>query len=52
MFSKARGIGDCGQVTDWVWNGKTFALASDDVMPACRGVPSDDWPPLFVSRQK
>jgi hypothetical protein len=52
MFSKARGIGDCGQVTDWVWNGKAFALVSDDVMPACRGVPNDDWPPLFVSRRK
>ena len=52
MFSKARGIGDCGQVTDWVWNGKAFALVSDDVMPICRGVPNDDWPPLFVSRRK
>jgi hypothetical protein len=52
MFAKGRGIGDCGQVTDWVWNGKAFVVILEDTMPACRGVPGDDWPPLFVSRQK
>jgi hypothetical protein len=52
MFSKARGIGDCGEVTDWVWDGKTFRVISEAIMPACRGVPSDDWPSLFISRQK
>ena len=51
-FSKGRGIGDCGDVTDWVWDGKAFRVSSEDIMPACRGVPPDDWPPLFVSRQK
>lgn len=51
-FSKGRGIGDCGQVTDWAWSGKAFVVISEDTMPACRGVPNDDWPPLFVSRQK
>ena len=51
-FSKARGIGDCGQVTNWAWTGKAFAVISEDTMPACRGVPAEDWPPLFVSRQK
>jgi hypothetical protein len=51
-FSKARGIGDCGEVADWVWDGKAFQMISDNVMPACRGVLSDDWPPLFVSRQR
>jgi hypothetical protein len=51
-FSKGRGIGDCGQVTDWAWTGKAFVVISEDTMPACRGVLSDDWPPLFVSRQK
>ena len=52
IFSKARGIGDCGEAASWVWNGKAFQLTSETVMPACRGVPSDDWPPLFVSRQR
>jgi hypothetical protein len=51
-FSKARGIGDCGSVADWVWDGKAFAVISEDIMPACRGVVPDDWPPLFISRQK
>jgi hypothetical protein len=51
-FSKARGIGDCGEAASWVWNGSSFQVILDHVMPACRGVPPDDWPALFVSRQK
>jgi hypothetical protein len=51
-FSKTRGIGDCGEQASWVWDGRAFQLISDQVMDACRGVPSDDWPPLFVSRQR
>ena len=51
-FSKGRGIGDCGEVDSWVWNGKAFELISETSMSECRGVISDDWPPLFVSRQQ
>jgi hypothetical protein len=51
-FSKARGIGDCGAETDWIWDGKAFQVISEAIMPACRGVLSEDWPPLFVSRRK
>ncbi|HWF76307.1 MAG TPA: DUF1176 domain-containing protein [Caulobacteraceae bacterium] len=51
-FSKGRGIADCGATETWVWDGKAFQMASSATMPACRGVPPDDWPTLFVSRQK
>jgi len=51
-FSKARGLGDCGQQTDWVWAGKAFVLLDETVMPECRGVPLDDWAPLFVARRR
>jgi hypothetical protein len=51
-FSKARGIGDCGAATNWIWDGKAFQVVYETIMPACRGVLSDDWPPLFISRQK
>jgi hypothetical protein len=51
-FSKGRGIGDCGEIADWVWDGEAFALLSEQVMPVCRGVAPDDWPPLFVGRRK
>jgi uncharacterized protein DUF1176 len=51
-FAKARGIADCGSTEAWVWDGKAFQMASSQVMPECRGVPPDDWPSLFVSRQK
>jgi hypothetical protein len=51
-FSKGRGIADCGSTEAWVWDGKAFRMASEAIMPECRGVPPDDWPALFVSRQK
>jgi hypothetical protein len=51
-FSKGRGIGDCGGNEAWVWTGKAFALAHEEIMPECRGVPSQDWPSLYVSRQR
>lgn len=49
-FDKGRGLGDCGAFSSWVWTGRAFALKSSDLMPACRGVPLDDWPTEFVSR--
>jgi hypothetical protein len=51
-FSKGRGIADCGSTEAWVWDGKAFQMAREEIMPECRGVPPDDWPALFVSRQK
>lgn len=51
-FAKGRGIGDCGQTNAWVWDGKAFELLSEEVMPECRGVTADDWPPLFVGRRR
>jgi hypothetical protein len=51
-FSKGRGLGDCGSSTDWVWDGRAFELLSERVMPECRGVTADDWPPLFIGRRK
>lgn len=51
-FDKGRGIADCGAATSWVWTGKAFALLSETIMPACHGVSSDDWPPLFVGRRQ
>lgn len=49
-FDKARGLGDCGALTSWVWTGEAFALKRSELMPDCRGVPLDDWPTAFVSR--
>lgn len=49
-FDKARGLGDCGAFSSWVWTGSAFALKSSEIMPDCRGVPQDDWPTEFVSR--
>jgi hypothetical protein len=51
-FAKARGIGDCGVTTSWVWDGKAFRLLSEFDMPACRGASPDDWPALYEARAK
>ena len=51
-FSKGRGIADCGSTASWVWDGKAFQMAHEEIMTECRRVPPDDWPVLFVSRQK
>jgi hypothetical protein len=51
-FSKGRGLADCGEVTDWVWDGKAFVVLSELTMPECRGVVPDDWPPLFVGKRR
>ncbi|MES2035987.1 MAG: DUF1176 domain-containing protein [Pseudomonadota bacterium] len=46
-FDKARGIGDCGAMSDWVWTGKAFVLSAQSMMPDCRGVGPDDWPSVW-----
>jgi hypothetical protein len=51
-FDKGRGIGDCGTFSEWVWNGTEFQLLTYKTMPACNGIPSDDWPTLYQARRK
>lgn len=46
-FAKGRGLGDCCDETQWVWDGKAFRVLLSRVMGECRGVPFDDWPTLF-----
>lgn len=46
-FFKGRGLGDCGDETQWVWDGKAFQVVVSRVMGDCRGVPFDDWPTLY-----
>lgn len=43
-FSKGRGLGDCGETDEWVWDGKAFRIVRQATMPECRGVSPDDWP--------
>lgn len=47
---KARGIGDCYQGQDAVWNGKIFIRSSEWTTGSCKGVPLGLWNfPIFVS---
>jgi Protein of unknown function (DUF1176) len=46
-FNKGRGLGDCGEAAEWVFDGQTFQLSLLRVMPHCKGVPRGDWPVYF-----
>ena len=43
-FAKGRGIGDCGIAQTWVWTERSFALALEQSMDSCNGLPPDQWP--------
>jgi hypothetical protein len=47
-YGKGRGIGDCGDSTQWVWTGAVFARSEATIMPVCRGY-GLDWPTVFRS---
>lgn len=44
---KDRGAGDCGTAASWVWTGRGFRLSAYATMPACKGVPPEDWITLW-----
>ena len=51
-FEKGRGLGDCGTLSEWAFDGSAFRLVSYATMTACNGVSPDDWPVLYTARVK
>ena len=51
-FAKGRGIGDCGEAQEWVWDGTAFQLSHMSAMGECEGVPSEGWPVLYRAEVK
>lgn len=49
-FSKGRGIGDCGEIGQWSWDGRAFQPVSLKLMPVCRGIGPEHWFTLYRSR--
>lgn len=49
-FYKLRGIGDCGDQSQWAFDGQSFQLTDFRRMPLCSGLRSGDWPALWNSR--
>lgn len=45
-YSKGRGVGDCGDASQWAWTGQGFELSRATTMPVCRGY-GYDWPVVF-----
>ncbi|MGA2636512.1 DUF1176 domain-containing protein [Methylocella sp.] len=48
--NKGRGVGDCGEISEWAWDGAAFRLVRLRQMDECRGVSSDDWPTLYTAK--
>ncbi len=46
-FVKGRGIGDCGSVGTWIWNGYQFAMIEYAYEGECNGRLADEWPIIF-----
>ena len=51
-FEKARGLGDCGDLARYVWDGRAFQVLEYDLMPECRGVTTESWPAIARGRLK
>jgi len=51
-FDKGRGLGDCGGMNEWVWDGRAFQATHQTLMPECRGVTPEDWPVDFRTRSR
>jgi hypothetical protein len=43
-YGKGRGIGDCGDATEWLWTADGFQLLSATRAPMCRGMPGGGFP--------
>jgi hypothetical protein len=46
-FFGGRGAGDCGEIIDWIWNGREFQVRELRLMPDCEGIPSSDFPVIY-----
>src|SRR5215472_424146 len=51
-FNKARGLGDCGSTSEWLWDGQAFRLLLSKAMPECHGIGESDWPVLYRAERK
>jgi hypothetical protein len=45
--AKGRGMADCGQSTEWLFDGAQFHVASFNRLDRCGGGPPGDWPTLY-----
>lgn len=51
-FYRGRGIGDCGAISEWGWDGSRFRLISEILMAECRGVRPEHWPTSYRARRE
>ena len=51
-FGKGRGLFDCGDTANWVFDGKNFLLANASFLGRCGGVETGNFPMLWRSDVK
>ncbi|ACS87484.1 DUF1176 domain-containing protein [Musicola paradisiaca] len=47
--AKGRGIADCGESGQWVFDGKGFQLVAYNYQPECNGGQPGDWPSVWAT---
>jgi len=52
LFNKGRGIADCGQSSEWAWDGRGFRMIESKQMPTCKGVAPSDWPVIYRAERR
>jgi hypothetical protein len=45
--AKGRGMADCGESTEWAFDGSQFHITSYNRLDRCSGGPPGDWPTLY-----
>lgn len=50
-YAKGRGLGDCGTIGHWRWDGRAFLPTFYQSMPTCRGVLQSSWFTLYRTRE-
>lgn len=51
-FERVRGVGDCGAMTRWIFDGAKFVLAERRIQGECVGLDADDWPWLYRTKPR
>ncbi|QDQ27024.1 DUF1176 domain-containing protein [Chitinimonas arctica] len=47
QYTKGRGVGDCGEASGWIFDGRNFVLSSYSHQGRCGGQSLLDWPALW-----
>jgi hypothetical protein len=51
-LTRVRSLGDCGDVTRWIFDGSAFVLKEERTEGSCVGLDNGEWPWLYRTKQQ